>query len=278
MGARPCDMAGVGGCAGAVASRCFCFPFLGSWGDSRLGWPSLGSLVLTGANWKPWKPFRRRMQSMAGAGQWAGPLPPAPLLHHHRGQPPVVCAGRAGTALVWGGSGPGSLFLRKGEGQQPGVAGWSRGSLLQASSSVTAAPEWCPGGGSCSLGPIHRGSGNGPHGDCVPARGGSSGLPLPLSTPGQKRHLGMPVMPRFVWGPQGHLGGSEEHFLCTQATVSSALGCSGQRSLATCGVQGEPSVSCPRSPPALHPACATAAAKPSPVPPTYWGGSACPLG
>lgn len=54
---------------------------------------------------------------MAGAGQWAGPLPPAPLLHRHGRQPPVVCAGREGAALVWGSSEPGSLFLREGGGQ-----------------------------------------------------------------------------------------------------------------------------------------------------------------
>lgn len=63
--------------------------------------------MLTGANWKLWEPFRRRVQSMAGAGQRAGPPPPAPLVHRRHGRPPAVCAGRAGAApgvgRLWGG-------------------------------------------------------------------------------------------------------------------------------------------------------------------------------
>lgn len=69
---------------------------------------------------------------------------------------------------------------------------------------AVAAPPWV----------LLSGSGHGPCGDCVPAWGGPSGLalPLPLSTPGQRRHSGMPFTPGFVWGPQGHAGGSEGHF------------------------------------------------------------------
>lgn len=75
----------------------------------------------------------------------------------------------------------------------------------------------------------------------------------------------MPFMPGLCGDARATLVGQRDTFLCTQATVPSSLGCSGKRSLATWGARGEPSVSLlpQATPPAVHPACATGAAKPS---------------
>lgn len=261
-----CDMAGVGGCVLAVASRCFYFPFLGSRGDSRLGWPSLSSLVLTGANWKPWKPFRRRVQSMAGAGQWAGSLPPAPLLYCRHGQPPVACAGRSGAAPAWGALGQGLFSSGKVRGSSQGCQAGPEAHCCrhQAVSpqplngaQVVAAPPWVWLTEDLAMG--HMGA--------VCQHGKAPlGSPCPCPPQGRDAIWACPSCRGVCEDPRATLVGQRDTFLCTQATVPSALGCSGQRSLATCGVPGEPSVSV--LPQAIPPASTQPVPQrqPSPVP------------
>lgn len=218
---------------------------------------------------------------MAGAGQWAGPLPPAGLLLCHHGQPPAVCAGRAGAAPAWDGSGAGSLFLREGGGQQPGVPGWSGGSPLQASSSVTAAPEGCPGGGSSSLGPVHRGSGDGLWGLCASTGRLLWAPPAPAPVhPRAEMPFDTPfVMPGVVWGPQGHVGGSEGHFSMHSSHGILSPGLLWAEESGHVWGLGEPSVSCPRPPPCPPPSlCHSGSQTQRPVPSLPAGGQCPPPG
>lgn len=230
-GARPRGTAGVGECAVLVASRCFCFPFLCSWkAGVTAGWggPSLGSLVLTGANWKPRKLFWRRVQSVAGARQQVGPpatrTPPSPPVTGRPRRWVLICAGgSAGGRVALPG---GSLFLREGRGQRPGEPGWGRGSPLQASSGVDTAPTRCPGGDS-SPGPAD-GAGESPGMGCVGTGDWCGAAPLAPPSPspsprppkGREEPLGgaicipppCPSPPGFPWGPRGCAGGTGGHF------------------------------------------------------------------
>lgn len=215
MGTQFCGMAGAGGCTVSVASRCFRFPFLCSWkAGVTAGWGglSLGSLVLTGANWKPWKPFWRRVQSMAGAGQRAGPpvthTSPSPQV---TGRPrwwvlaPVPGAGWlcGGVSYPQGRSGGSGWGSRAGAGALPCSS--QAASPQPSPRAQAAAPHWVP---LVELG-SHRGWGRASWG-----QGASrvAPLPQPLSPSPRKQrgaavwgdlHPSVPFTPRVCVGTPG---------------------------------------------------------------------------
>lgn len=205
---------------------------------------------------------------MAGAGQRAGPPPPAPLVHRRHGRPPAVCAGRAGAApgvgRLWGGvSFPQGRWGAAARGARL-VRGLTAAGIEQCQCSPCTVPRWwqlLTGSSSqriwgwAAWGLCQHGAA--PLGSHCPSQG-TEAIWGDLHPP-------MPFMPGLCGDARATLVGQRDTFLCTQATVPSSLGCSGKRSLATWGARGEPSVSLlPQAiPPALHPACATGAAKPS---------------